>query len=158
MKKVLLTDIEQKLVKYIAQSRFEINRKNNVKNSRKGGQSDYLTDLDGFGGEFAFCKLFNIYPDLEVKVTSQDSDRGDCLLNNLKIDVKTTKYKTGKLICALWKNNEVDYYALMVGEFPQYEFKGFAKSSEVKKEENIVNLGWGNLYAVGQEKLVQEIS
>lgn len=156
--KIHLNEIEQRLVKYIAKSRFEVNRNNNVTNSRKGGQSDYLTDLDGFGGEFAFCKLFNIYPDLEVKVTSQETDQGDCLLNNFKIDVKTTKYKTGKLICALWKNRAVDYYALMVGEFPQYEFKGFAKANDVKKEENIVDLGHGKVFALPQSKLIQKIS
>jgi hypothetical protein len=46
----------------------------------------------------------------------------------------------------------------MVGEFPRYEFKGFAKSSDVKKEENIVNLGWGNLYAMEQKFLVESFS
>lgn len=158
MKTVILNDIEQKIVQYIARSRFEINRQNGVKNSRKGKQSDHLTDLDGFGGEFAFCKLFNLYPDLEVKVTSQETDSGDCILNGYRIDIKTTKYKTGKLICALWKNDEIDYYALMVGEFPKYEFKGFAKASDVKKEENIVNLGRGKLYAVDQKMLIEKIS
>jgi hypothetical protein len=60
MKSIILNDIEQKIVQYIARSRFEVNRKNGVKNSRKGKQSDHLTDLDGFGGEFAFCKLSSI--------------------------------------------------------------------------------------------------
>jgi hypothetical protein len=158
MKSIILNDIEQKIVQYIARSRFEINRQNGVKNARKGKQSDHLTDLDGFGGEFAFCKLFNLYPDLEVKVTSQETDSGDCILNGKRIDIKTTKYKTGKLICALWKNDEIDYYALMVGEFPRYEFKGFAKASDVKKEENIINLGRGKLYAMEQKFLVENFS
>lgn len=158
MKSIILNDIEQKIVQYIARSRFEVNRKNGVKNSRKGKQSDHSTDLDGFGGEFAFCKLFNLYPDLEVKVTSQETDSGDCILKGKKIDIKTTKYKTGKLICTLWKNDEIDYYALMVGEFPSYEFKGFAKASDVKKEENIINLGRGKLYAVEQKFLVEKFS
>ena len=46
----------------------------------------------------------------------------------------------------------------MVGEFPRYEFKGFAKASDVKKEENIINLGRGKLYAMEQKFLVENFS
>ena len=154
---VLLNESEQRLAKYIAKRRYEINREKGTVDAKKGEQSNEFVDLEGIAGEIAFCKIYNLYPDLEVKVTTQKTDKGDCIYKGHKIDVKTTSYKTGKLICALWKNNEVDLYALMVGAFPSYEFRGFSYASELKKKENIINLGRGDLYALTQDKLILNI-
>jgi hypothetical protein len=41
----------------------------------------------------------------------------------------------------------------MVGTFPSYEFRGFSYASDLKRKENIVNLGRGDLYALTQDKL-----
>lgn len=155
--KVKLNNSEQKLAKYIAKCRYDINREQGIVDAKKGDQSNEFVDLEGIAGEIAFCKIHNLYPDLEVKVTNQDTDIGDCIYNGYQVDVKTTSYNTGKLICALWKNNEIDLYALMVGTFPNYEFRGFAYDWELKREENIINLGRGDLYALTQDKLKLEI-
>ena len=58
-----LNDGEQEICKIIAKLRYKNNRDNNVKNSKVGDQSDELTDLEGIGGEMAFCKMVNSYPD-----------------------------------------------------------------------------------------------
>tara|TARA_R110000751_G_scaffold71967_4_gene145985 strand:- start:21 stop:491 length:471 start_codon:yes stop_codon:yes gene_type:complete len=154
---VVLNESEQRLAKHIAKRRYEINREKGTIDAKKGEQSNEFVDLEGIAGEIAFCKIYNLYPDLEVKVTTQKTDKGDCIYKGHKIDVKTTSYKTGKLICALWKNNEVDLYALMVGAFPSYEFRGFSYAAELKKKENIINLGRGDLYALTQDELILNI-
>jgi hypothetical protein len=43
----------------------------------------------------------------------------------------------------------------MVGEFPEYEFKGFIKTEELMKEENLKDLGYGLTYCIEQEKLLE---
>lgn len=153
--KITLNETEQRLCKHIAKERYKVNRKKGVKNSKIGNQSDYLTDLEGFGGEMAFCKLFNVYPDLKVQVTNQQTDTGDCVLPNGKvIDVKTTKYKNGKLLAAKWKTCEdIDAYALMVGTFPSYKFMGFMSRQELLQDSRLTNLGHGEGYAAHQSEL-----
>jgi len=151
--KVTLVKHEQMIAKFLAKERYDINRKNNVQDAKKGDQSNEFVDLEGIAGEIAFCKVFNVYPDLEIKVTTQDTDSGDCTLHGYKVDVKTTSYDTGRLICATWKNDDVDLYALMVGKFPTYEFRGMATSSQLKQEKNKTDLGRGIVYALNQEDL-----
>ena len=138
---VTLSDTEQLLAKAIAKRRYQKSREAGVHNSRKGPQSDEATDKEGMGGEIAFCKLFNVYPDLsiEVKSSAQGTDKGDCILHvvgNGTVDVKTTIYPDGKLLAAPWKSKEgVDLYALMTGKFPTYTFKGFMTSADLMVEE-----------------------
>ena len=151
--KVTLTEHEQRIARFLAKERYNVNRENNVQDAKKGEQSNEFVDLEGIAGEMAFCKIFNLYPDLEIKVTTQDTDAGDCILNGHKVDVKTTSYDTGRLICATWKNDDVDLYALMVGTFPNYEFRGMATSSYLKQEKNKTDLGRGVVYALRQKDL-----
>ena len=91
---VLLNAQEQALCRYLAKLRHNNARNKNVKNNKIGGQSDEMTDLEGIGGEVAFCKLFNLYPDISIEVRNSKTDKGDAVLNDLVIDVKTTKYRT----------------------------------------------------------------
>ena len=151
--KITLTEHEQKIAQFLAKERYNVNRQNNVHDAKKGGQSNEFVDLEGIAGEIAFCKLFNLYPDLEIKVTTQETDDGDCILNGHKVDVKTTSYETGRLICATWKNDDVDVYALMVGTFPTYTFRGMTNASYLKQDAHITDLGRGKVYALDQSKL-----
>jgi hypothetical protein len=157
-KKIKLSKIEQSICKVLAQKRHDNNRKNNVNNSKIGDQSDFETDLEGIAAEFAFCKIHNIFPDLSIHVRSSKSGtdkKGDCVYNGYSIDVKTTKYKTGKLLAVTWKDSDsVDIYALMVGSFPNYEFKGFMLSGDLLSPERIGNLGYGDTYIAQQEELL----
>jgi hypothetical protein len=157
--KISLSESEQAICKTIAKFRFENNRKSNVKNSKIGNQSNEFTDLEGFAAEFAFCKLFNCFPDFSINTRSsknKEDENGDVLFKDKIIDVKTTKYKTGKLLAALWKdsNKNIDYFALMVGTFPDYEFKGFISKSELIQPKRLGNLGYGETYIAEQKDLI----
>ena len=120
-----------------------------------GGGDDLAINTEGTGGEFAFCKLQNIYPDMYI----DHPIPYDCYINGHGyIDVKTTKMSSGMLLIGLWKYRSIpDYYALMTGEFPTYEFRGFYPGAEVFKKENIVNLGHGETYGIPQSKLIMQL-
>lgn len=152
-----LNEAEQRLCHHIAKKRYNINREGGVEDKKKGDQSNYFTDLNGFGGELAFCKMLNLYPDTEVKITSQKTDQGDCIINGMRVDVKTTKYSSGKLIAAKWKADNVDAYALITGEFPTYTFRGYATREALFQKENLQDLGKGELYALTQKQLTKKI-
>ena len=157
---IVLSLHEQKICEYIAKKRYEINRQNNVENKKIGDQDDDFTDTNGFGGEFAFCKLFNVMPDFIVKVTQSNKNDYDAIIyNSIKVDVKTTKYYSGKLLVAKWKVDEVDVYALMVGEMPKYIFKGFILREELIKDTRLEQMKNGLSYVARQYELkeIQEL-
>ena len=145
---------EQEICRYIAKRRFENNREKGVVNSRKGEQSDEYTDLQGFSGEFAFAKMVNAMPDFSIEPRSSDVDDGDLTWKGFKIDIKTTKYNTGKLIAATWKQNTIDIYILMVGEFPHFSYRGWMRSEELLVPERIKDLGRGPIYVAEQSELL----
>lgn len=149
-KHINLNAVEQRIAKHMAKSRYETSRAAGIKNNRKGPQSDYETDLEGFGSELAAAKLLNVWPDLDLDVIPDH----DLMFNGKTIDVKSTKYKTGRLCAGLHKvNKSCDYYMLMVGSFPSYRFAGIAAKEELLNQKNIMNLGWGELFALDQDKL-----
>jgi hypothetical protein len=158
---VTLSVVEQAIVKGVAKQRFNNNRANGVYNAKIGDQSNYDTDIEGFGAELAFCRLHNLYPDFSISPRSTNEDQGDAILPipNGIVDVKGTKYPTGKLITPTWKSKDaVDVYALMVGEFPNYIFKGFMKSSDLMVSGRIGDMGYGKKsFIASQDELIDLI-
>lgn len=147
---VTLTDSERQVAEFIAQRRFDSNREKNISNNRKGPQSDYETDLEGMASELAAAKALNVWPDLTEEIQVHD-----LTYNGVTIDVKATKYQTGRLIAGRQKKNKAcDYYMLLVGECPTYDIKGFAKREDLLSEDTITDLGWGKLHALTQDKLI----
>ena len=152
--KIVLTREEQKICEYIGIKRYNINREKGVTDKKIGKEDNHFMDINGFGGEFAFCKLFNIMPDFLVKVTQTNKNDYDALLFNcISVDVKTTHYITGTLAVANWKIDKVDCYALMIGKMPSYTFKGFMFGDDLKKENRLGDLGHGMSYIVEQNEL-----
>lgn len=157
---VSLNDLEKKFCKFLAKHRYLAARMAGKPNAKQGPQSNEFTDLEGLGGEVAFAKLFNLYPRESFKILprSTDEDDGDFVLRDgRKVDVKATKYSTGRLQAALWKKDAVDLYALMVGEMPSYRFAGFMPCQELCKESRIDSFpGWPNkrAYMARQKDLV----
>lgn len=153
--KITLSKAEQKLAIFLARARHQNARSNGVVDRKIGPQDCETTDLNGIGGEIAFCKMANLYPDLEIADPSELSDRPDCTLDDGRtIDIKTTKYKNGKLLATLKKDAfRCDLYALMIGEMPTYRYVGMATAGELFREENIEDLGHGKSYALPQGKL-----
>jgi hypothetical protein len=153
---VTLSASEQTICRAIAKKRFSNNRKSGVENKKVGNQSNEFTDLNGFGAEFAFCKLFNVMPDFSIQPRKSDEFDYDCKLHDgVKIDVKTTKYKTGRLLVAKWKSSGSDAFALMIGEFPTYQFKGFCSRERAMSEKYLKDMGHGEAYFVEQEDLLE---
>lgn len=147
-----LSKEEQIIAKMLARKRYRNARKKGIPDKKIGKQDNWFTDLNGVGAEMAFCKRFNYYPDLQI---TEIPDFDAISHKGKTIDVKTTKYKSGKLVAAKWKTNKnpADIYVLMVGEFPRYEFKGYATKEELFKEENLKDLGHGKGYALNQNQL-----
>jgi hypothetical protein len=150
---IKLNEAEQVLAKYLAQARYDNARSKGKPNLKMGNQSNWDTDLEGIGGEIAGCKYFGVYPDTEINLTS--FPKFDLITKKgNKIDVKTTKYKNGKLLATKKKKRgECDAYVLVVGEFPNYELVGWATDEELLNPENIIDLGYGEGYALTQEQL-----
>jgi len=149
-----LNEAEQKLANFLAQSRYQSNRNSGVTNNKIGPQSDAETDLNGIGSELAFCRMFNVYPDMSI---SPRSGGADCFRSGFEIDVKTTRYPSGRLLAVTTKKlKDADIYVLMVGDFPTYRFAGFATAQELLNPEKITNLGYGPTYALSQAELHKE--
>lgn len=147
-----LNETEQRLATYVARLRYQSSRESGTANMKIGGQSDEMTDLEGIGAELAFCKIANVYPDLDAGKTNVE----DCYTKNgYAIDVKSTTYENGRLLAVRWKKpDKVDFYALMVGKFPKYRLAGFMRSEDLIKPEMIRDLGHGSTYAADQSQLI----
>ena len=151
MDPITLDKTEQEIAESLAKRRYNAARNAGVQNAKIGPQSNWQTDLEGIGSEFAFCKLFNLFPDLTVGARKGGHD---CTMFTHKVDVKATKYKTGRLLARTSKTMEdADLYALMIGEFPRYAFVGWAWNHELLRDENIMDLGHGEGFALSQEQL-----
>jgi hypothetical protein len=156
--RITLNSAEQRLAKYIAAARHKANREQGAIDRKIGPQSSDKTDLEGIAAELAFTKLFNIYPDLE---TGGERPIEDAVLKSGEtIDVKATKYSTGKLTAVPWKNkeNRVDAFALMVGEFPSYRFAGFMSADELLSPGRLGSLGYKECYLAPQSDLSKNLN
>ena len=112
--------------------------------------------LNGECGELAFCKLFNCYPDLSLDPQSSDlgTDLGDVVLFGRTIDVKTTRYETGRLIVRNGKKVNGDYCALMTGHYSSgYTFKGMIRQDLVIVDCRLKNFHGNTSYVVEQNEL-----
>lgn len=155
MKKVVsLNRLECLIVRMTAEARIRNNQNQNVPNERKGKQGDRYLETNGMGGEFAFCKAFGIFPDFTLPQKAIKRPAADVHFFGGTLDIKTTHYENGRLIVEMHKKNKrCDYYALVVGELPQYSIIGWATGEEVFLDRNIIDLGYGDLYALEQDQL-----
>lgn len=146
-----LTESEQLIAKFVAEQRTANNRNAGTVNMRKSKMSDFEADLQGFGGELAFCRLANVFPDLTVhnRSASKGEDQGDCILNGQRIDVKTAEKPYSALWVPLRKIGTADAYALMTGKFPTFRLVGMADVETVKGCK-VIN----NAHVVDQDKLL----
>ena len=153
--KVELNWHEEQLGIAIGTTRYRENRKRGIEQGGNGPPTTEETDIHGAHGEIAFCKLFNVYPATDTLSWSYY----DCVLYGYKIDVKATKGKNNRLIAPISKAEKrlPDYYALMIGEYPHFEFKGFIKSEDLINESHIKDLGYGDTYVAERHELFMEL-
>ena len=132
---------EQKVCESIARMRYENAREKGF------GKSDILEvtsyksiDVDGVASEMAAAKILNVYYDIETDFQASELPTHYLICKGKTVDVKTTKYRTGRLIVMPHKkNDQCDLYLLVVGSFPEYSVVGYATYDEIVQEEN-----WGD--------------
>jgi hypothetical protein len=130
-------------------SYFELNFK------RDKSMDSAIMNINAFGAELAFCCLTNSKFDSTTIAKENHFLKDDAVLaDGRTVDVKNTVYKTGKLLIRYGKEEKkVDLYALMIGEFPKYTFRGWISYDDIIKKENIVELPKGKSYVKKQEEL-----
>ena len=158
---------ELRVAKGLGTLRNQSNRKANVDDAVVGSDGDSVEiDVLGTQGEFAFCKLFNTWPDLTIG-PRQTSPVGDTQLriadfDIVPVDVKTTRHRDGQLLATLnhTLSNSPLLFALMVahsGETGGFIFGGFALAYDLLHPSRIVDLGYGPTYAMNQNELMQSL-
>ena len=130
-RRVELTEGEKRLVTKIVKLREKENERNNVHDRKMSDRSSRDINLDGYGAEFAFCKLFGTSLDKTHYSRGVSSDAGDTQLPSGKwVDVKCPRTKD--LMTPVWKSKaRADYYAMMVGSFEEgFEFRGLIQKED----------------------------
>jgi hypothetical protein len=148
--KISLNDMEQRLAEDVGKSRMERCTKEGTPNMKRGPQSDLEIDTIGAGAEIAFCKLWNLYPNL-----TDEKDLFDAMTRTgHTVDVKTTRYHSGRLLAVRHKIlNQSDIYALMLCDYPDFTFAGYATGDELFDDDNLIDLGYGLTYGLAQDQL-----
>jgi hypothetical protein len=146
--KIELSESELRIIKWLASQRSSLARKNNITDAKIGPQDSEEIDIDGLIGEFAFAKLFNLWPDMEVG--HRPLHDVVCALGG--VDVKTTRREGGRLLASLKKKSiPSDWYALMwIENDHTVHFRGAVMASTLFDDENIADLGHGRGYVMHQ--------
>jgi methionine-rich copper-binding protein CopC len=151
---ISMTPSETAIAQVLAVMRNTNARHNNVTDKQVSKQSPIEIDRDGVLSEMAFGKAFNLYPDLAVKSTRSGVDLVG--KNGNRIDVKSTRYKAGRLIIHIDKPlDEVDIYALAIVDGDNVDLVGYIKATDAMKKENIKDLGYGDVYVIEQDALIK---
>ena len=155
-----LNEIEIRIGGFVAKERYRMARKNNVHNGQVSETMGELEpDIEGVLAELSFCKIANVYPqkvfEVFVRSKKQREDFGDVEIHSKVVDVKTTCYKGGKLICSV-VNPHVDYYALMVGGRGSYRLAGLMKADKLctKERYGLNNVFKRECYKAEQSELM----
>lgn len=154
--KVTLTQQDILLCQHIGGLRSLVARAHGVRDAKMSPDAGLLLDQDGFIGEYAFCKAFNLFPDFGL---SPRCGSFDCVIERsgreYRVDVKTTRVKSGRLLSTTKGNPDIDIYVLAVLEGFDVHFPGYAFAADLIHQDNIVDLGHGSGYAMTQDRLRQ---
>ena len=147
-----LTDLEKKICVDGTDMRYNIARSSGVSNGKIGPQSNKLTDQLGLGGELTVAKWLNLYPDFTIYVRQGGADL--VTHSGTRIDVKTTKYATGRLLAKINTAYEsIDVFVLVTTDYPTFTVRGWATKEQLINPENIINLGHGDGDGLTQDQL-----
>lgn len=149
--RIVLTDPEQRLARYMGQQRYALSRKAGVVDARVDPSGAEL-DINAMGAELALARLLNVYPDLDP---TPRAGGHDLRWGGQTLDVKQTVRTNGHLIATTWKDqDQCDLYALLVGTLPTYDFQGFTTAQALFQTHRLKNFGHGATYAVAQPELI----
>lgn len=146
-----LTEAEQAIARYLGKARYDAARAKGIADEKIGPQSTDLTDLEGLAAELAFCRLLNVYPDLDIG----HRPSFDARYGTVTIDVKSTTYPHGRLLVRATKQpHPADWYALVTGTFPgPYRLAGLFPASLLFTDRYLMDLGHGPTYVIQQHQL-----
>ena len=109
--------------------------------------------LAGFEGELAFCKIHNVF-----HFKSSESRAWDAVVGDKYVDVKTTPVKHGSLLVKYGgEARPAELYALVIKSGRKFTYKGYATAKQMFNPRNLGDLGYGPVWIVGQEDLVQDM-
>ncbi len=148
--KVTLRPDEITVCEMIGRMRTLIARNAGVKDAKIGSHDGMAADVDGVIAEYAFAKKFNVFPDIGL---SPRSGSYDGVYKDYRYDIKSTRYKTGKLLSTLKVNPDVDMYILAIIEDNTVTFAGWALKDELIQKSNMKDLGHGKGYCLSQNQL-----
>jgi hypothetical protein len=148
--KVILQPDEITVCQMIGRMRSLIARSSGVKDAKMGDQDGAEADVIGMMAEYAFAKQFNVFPDLGL---SPRSGSADGIIKGKRYDIKATTYKTGRLLCTVKDNPDVDVYILAIVSGNEIDIVGWEYKENLRKDENLIDLGYGKGYALTQDKL-----
>ena len=137
-------------VKRIAQERHNTARESGTVNLKIGKQSDEFVDLNGLGGEVAFCRLFGLEPDFDTSNGAEN--KVDARLpDGRTVDIKTTDHPRGNLLARVI-HDEIDVFVLVRGRFPSYKLVGWIDRAIFKRSRK-KNMGYGPTHFYSAENL-----
>lgn len=148
---ITLSDFEIKIAKRLGSMRHNNARTHGIVDAKVGDQSNEETDVESMAAEIAFCKIHNLYPDLQIAVIP---DFDAVLPCGAKVDVKQTKYRNGRLLARLNKKEKpADIYVLMTGTIPTFTERGGLAAEMLFQDDMIIDLGHGPGFGATQDKL-----
>ena len=149
---ITLTDEEVEWCRMVGAERHAQARAANVRDQQMGPQDKVFIDVNGLGGELAFCKACGIEIVDPLGVRSKGHD---ALVCGLRFDVKTTDCAYGRLLVTRSKTvADSDCYALMRGTLPTYEIAGWCWAEDLIHDSNLGSLGHGLGYVAEARDLM----
>jgi hypothetical protein len=151
---IKLNKSEVHFLRTIASTRSFFNRSNNTVDQKFAvNKSGFEIDFDGCLSEYAFCKWHNIH--FGLSLGDDTAGQPDCVYNNLTVDIKSTRLPQGRMIIKL-NSQPMDIYVLAIVEDDYtIRFAGYSRSDDIKKDENVRNLGTGDSYVLDQHQLLK---
>jgi len=140
---IILNESEQALAKYLVWrwGMYEKTAKKMIAPNLSGAANN-SNNLNAIGAEIGYCRLMNVYPNLWVW-GDQDRPRGavhDAVLpDGRTVNVKQSSRHGDEydLIVPIHNYSRPDIYALLVGEFPEYYYRGYIEADKIIQEHMI---------------------
>lgn len=153
--KIVFTEREFKFLEMLAKGRHFL--KDIVIPDRKlenWNNSQHESDLLGIMGEYAVSKILKIPFDTEINLNG-DGGETDLLFGEWSIQVKTTKYNTGRLVFNTLEEIKslINILAICDIKNKTVNIAGYITHKEILKFNYKENLGHGDRYCINQENL-----
>jgi len=152
--KITFTEREMELLQVLAKGRhFLKDQANPNRYKQKWGNDQQTADMLGVMGEYAVSKALKIPMDMSCGL---EGDGGtDLMMEEYNIDVKTTKYKTGRLVFNLNDELKADIYILCwaMEEAAEVILQGYIRKQSMADVMVQQNLGYGLRNVIEQKHL-----